>query len=303
MAVNRVTQNLMTQRSVGSLQLGLGRLSKIQEQLSTGRILNRPSDSPADTASAMRMRASLADQQQYARNAQDGLGWLGQIDTTLSGMSDQLRRARDLALQGANSGAVGIAARDALATEVDQIREGLVSSANNSYLGRPVFGGITTGATAYVNVPDPAGDHVQYDGTPGQVLRVVGDGVVVDVQMAGPEAFGPDGASVFDQLDALSVALRTGDDAGIQQGIKDLNASMDRVTSAMADVGTRYSRLEQAAQLASDTELSLTTSLSELENADLPKAMVDLQLQEVAYQAALATTARVLQPSLVDFLR
>ena len=301
MAVNRVTQNLMTQRSLGSLQQGLGRLSTIQEQLATGRILNRPSDSPADTTSAMRIRASLADQQQYARNAQDGLGWLGQIDNTLSGMSDQLRRARDLALQGANSGAVGPAARDALATEVDQIREGLLSSANSSYLGRPVFGGITAGDSAY----DATGAYV---GLPGQVLRVVGDGVLVDVQMAGPQAFGPDPAtpgstSVFDQLTALSTALRNGDDAGIQQGINDLNSSMDRVTSALADVGTRYSRLEKATQLASDTELSLTTSLSELENVDLPKAMVDLQMQEVAYQAALATTARVLQPSLVDFLR
>lgn len=295
MAVNRVTQSLMSQRSLDSLQLGLGRLSRIQEQLSTGRVLNRPSDSPADTTSAMRIRASLADQQQYARNAQDGLGWLGQIDNALSGMSDQLRRARDLGIQG-RSGAIGATSRAALATEVDQIREGLLSSANNSYLGRPVFGGVTAGATAY----DPTGG---YAGTPGQVLRVVGDGVVVDVQMAGPDAFGPDGASVFDQLDALSFALRSGDDAQIQAGIGALNASMDRVISALADVGTRYSRLEQAAQLASDTELGLTTSLSELENVDLPKAMVDLQLQEVAYQAALATTARVLQPSLVDFLR
>jgi flagellar hook-associated protein 3 FlgL len=300
MAVNRVTQNLMTQRSLGSLQQGLGRLSKIQEQLSTGRVLNRPSDSPSDTTSAMRIRASLADQQQYARNAQDGLGWLGQVDNTLSGMSDQLRRARDLALQGANSGAVGPAARDALATEVDQIREGLLSSANSSYLGRPVFGGITAGDTAYA---ENLAGQVVYAGTPGAVNRVVGDGVVVDVQMAGPDAFGPDGTSVFDQLDALSIALRSGNDAGIQQGINDLNSSMDRVTSALADVGTRYSRLEKATQLASDTELSLTTSLSELENVDLPKAMVDLQMQEVAYQAALATTARVLQPSLVDFLR
>lgn len=296
MAVNRVTQSLMSQRSLDSLQLGLGRLSKIQEQLSTGRILNRPSDSPADTTSAMRIRASLADQQQYARNAQDGLGWLGQVDNTLSGMSDQLRRARDLALQGANGGAMGPAARAALATEVDQIREGLLSSANSSYLGRPVFGGVTAGAIAY----DATGTYV---GTPGQVVRVVGDGVLVDVQLAGPDAFGPAGASVFEQLDALAVALRAGDEAGIQTGIGDLSASMDRVTSALADVGTRYSRLEQAAQLAADTGLNLTASLSELENVDLPKAMVDLQLQEVAYQSALATTARVLQPSLVDFLR
>ena len=80
---------------------------------------------------------------------------------------------------------------------------------------------------------------------------------------------------------------------------------MDRITVArVSDVGTRFNRLEKAAaQAASDAELSLTTSLSEVENTDLPKAMVELQMQEVAYQAALASTARVMQPSLLDFLR
>ena len=83
MTINRVTQNMMMDRSYLSLQTGLSRLAKTQEQLSTGRILNRPSDSPTDTTSAMRMRASLADEKQYVRNAEDGLGRLGQIDVTL----------------------------------------------------------------------------------------------------------------------------------------------------------------------------------------------------------------------------
>lgn len=300
MAITRVTQNLMTRRSLESLQTGLSRLSRTQEQLSTGRILNRPSDSPTDTTAAMRIRSSIGDQQQYARNAEDGLGWLGQIDTTLTGMSDQLRRARDLALQGANDGAVAQAARDALATEVEQIREGLLSSANTTYLGRPVFGGVTAGSVAYVEQPDGT---VAYAGTPGAVNRTVGVGIVVDVQLGGPDVFGANPASVFDDLDALALALRAGDTAGVQTSIGALNGAMDRLTSDLADVGTRYGRLERAAQAANDTVLSLSTSLSEIENTDLPRAMVDLQLQEVAYQAALASTARVLQPSLVDFLR
>jgi flagellar hook-associated protein 3 FlgL len=78
---------------------------------------------------------------------------------------------------------------------------------------------------------------------------------------------------------------------------------MDRVTGALSEVGTRTARVERALQSAKDAELGLTNSLSEIENTDLPKAMVELQMQEVAYQAALAATARVLQPSLVDFLR
>lgn len=295
MTINRVTQNMMSQNSLHGLQTGLSQLARIQEQLATGRVLNRPSDSPADTTSAMRMRASISEQQQYARNGQDGLGWLGQIDNTLTAAGDQLRRARDLALQGRN-GATGPAAREALAIEIDQIREGLVSSANTTYLGRPVFGGVTAGAKAY----DATSAFV---GTPGQVLRVVGDGVAVDVQVSGLDVFGPDNDSVFDQLTALSAALRTNDGTGIDAGLAALSASMDRVTAKLSDVGTRANRIEQAVRKALDTELTLTNGLSEIENTDLPKAMVELQMQEVAYQAALAATSRVLQPSLVDFLR
>ena len=96
--------------------------------------------------------------------------------------------------------------------------------------------------------------------------------------------------------------LRT-NPAALGADLDRLDAAQTRIQTAVADVGSRYGRLEQAAQKAKDLTLDLQASLSEVENVDLAKAMVDLQLQEVAYQAALATTGRVLQPSLIDFLR
>lgn len=296
MAITRVTQKMMLQSSMEGLQNQLARLAKTQEQISTGRILNRPSDSPTGVSVAMRLRASLADQAQFTRNSEDGLGWLGQIDNVLSGVVDQVRRSRDLALQGANTGAMSTAARNALATEVEQIRLSLISSANASYLGRPVFGGITSGPTAF----DAAGTYI---GTPGAVNRTVADGVQVRVDVDGPTVFGPNGANLFDQLDDLAIALRAGNNAGLQTALGDLGAALENVTSVMADVGTRFGRLERAAQLAKDATLNLTSSLAEVEATDLPRATVDLQMQELAFQAALAATARVTQPSLLDFLR
>lgn len=296
MPIQRVTQNMLTGRSVGALQTGLSRLARLQEQMSTGRILNRPSDSPTDTTSAMRIRSSMADVKQYGRNANDGNGWLGQIDAALTSANDQVLRARDLALQGANSGSTGPTAREALAAEVDQIRGGLIDTANSSYLGRPVFGGVTSGAKAY----DATGTYV---GTPGAVNRTVSEGSTIRVDVDGQQAFGPTGNSVFDHLDALSTALRAGDQAGISASITALAADRDRITTTQTDVGTRQIRVEAAIQAASDSELKLSTSLSNVENADLPKVIVDLQMQQVAYQASLAATAKVLQPSLLDFLR
>ena len=296
MAITRVTQNMMTQRSLTGMQTSLSRLAKLQEQLSTGRVLNRPSDSPTGTTSAMRIRATLSDVKQYGRNAQDGNGWFSTIDSALTNANDQVLRARDLALQGANEGVAGPGAREALAAEVDQIRAGLINTANSDYLGRPVFGGVTAGGAAY----DAAGTYV---GTPGAVNRTVAEGTTVRVDVDGTAAFGPTGNSLFDHLSALSTALRSGDQATISASITALDADRDRITTTQTEVGSRQNRVEAAIQAAGDNELALSSSLSAVENADLPKTVVDLQMQQVAYQASLGATARVMQPSLLDFLR
>lgn len=296
MAITRMTQNMMSRQALLGMETGLDRLAKVQEQLTTGRVINRPSDDPTAATSAMRIRSSVAAQRQYARNANDATAWLNQIDATLSSMTSQVRRARDIALQGSNDGAMGPQAREALATEVDQLREGLIATANTTYLGRPVFGGVTGGAQAY----DDTGAWV---GVSGSVERTVGEGVKIRVDVEGPTALGPDGDSLFDHLSALSVALRAGDNPGVTAAIDGLATDSARITDVQSSIGARTVRVEQAQQAAGDAELSLTSSLSELENTDLAKATVDLQLQEVAYQAALAATSRVMQPSLLDFLR
>ena len=298
MAITRVTQNMMMDRSLSSLQTALGRLAKTQEQLATGRIINRPSDSPTETTAAMRLRASISDQTQFGRNAEDGLGWLGQIDTSLMSMLSEVRTAYDRALQGASSGSVSPAAREAFAVEVDQIRQSAIAGANTTYLGRPVFGGLTPDKTAYdqdgvLQRPDAAGD----------VMHTVANGVQIKVNVNGSDVFGPDGSNLFNALEALSSHLRAGDTAGLQDDVEKIASQMDVITTTLADVGTRYNRVDNAVQSAKDVTLSLQTSLSNVENVDLPRAMVDLQMQEVAFQAALATTARVMQPSLLDFLR
>lgn len=304
MGTVRMTQGMMSRQALTGMQTGLNRLAKVQEQLSTGRVINRPSDDPTAATSAMRMRASVSDQKQYVRNADDGLGWLNQIDSTLSSVTHQVRRAHEIALQGANTGSLGPEAREALAVEVDQIRSGLVSTANARYLDRPVFGGITAGADAYGD--DPLTGAVSY--LPGAVttdgvLRTVADGAKVRVDVEGPDVFGADGDSLFDHLTALSASLRAGDTAGITAAIGIVDADTKRVVNVQADIGARTKRIEQARTAASDAELRLTSSLSEIENTDMVKASVDLQLQEVAYQAALSATSRVMQPSLLDFLR
>ncbi|GAA4115984.1 flagellar hook-associated protein FlgL [Nocardioides fonticola] len=297
MSVVRVTQPMLVASSLRNLQGGLNKYADLQEQLSTGKRVNRASDSPSDATGSMRTRVAISDQNHYVRNAENGIGWLGTVDTTLSSMADSTRRARELGLQGVSTGTSSVNSREALAVEVDQIRADLISQANTTYLGRPVFGGTTAGAAAFDTTTGA------YLGDSGQVMRTVADGVQVRVDMPGTSVVGPDGASLFDDLTTLSTALRAGDETSMRTALSNLQGRLNDISTAQATVGASYKRLEQASQKGQDSVVALRTTLSDLEDADLPQTLMNLKMQEVAYQAALGATSKALQPSLIDFLR
>ncbi|PZM96429.1 MAG: flagellar hook protein [Actinobacteria bacterium] len=292
----RVTQQSIAARVLAGLQANLDRVGTLQERLSSGRIINRPSDSPTGTVAAMQLRSERRMMQQYVRNADDGLGWLNTLDATLTSISSQLNRVRDLTLQAMSSGAAASAeAREALAVEVENIREALIGLANTRYLDRPVFGGTTPGTVAY----EMDGTYV---GDDGQVWRTVGDGTKVRVDVTGPETFGTGSTQLFAVLSSIAQNMRSNTTA-LGADLDNLDAAITRIRTQLADVGARANRVMNMRQTAEDRLLTLDTQLSEVESVDLPETIMQLRLQEVAYQAALAASARVIQPSLLDFVR
>lgn len=303
--ITRVTQRMLTSRSLGSVQTGLTRMSAAQEQLSTGKRINRPSDDPVGTTTALRARAGVAQQAQLQRNAQDGVAWLTTIDSAIQGAATQIQRAYTLAIQGANTASNGGAAENAIADEVDQIKQGILALANTSYLGRPVFGGTTTGTAAFA--ADATGT-VSYAGTGdqpgGAVNRRVGAGTIVRVDSDGTKVFGADGANVFDHLDQLSSALRSSppNSAQIQTSITDLQNDLARLSAAAADEGARMNQINQANNVASANQLAMQKTQSDVEDVDVAEATITLQTQSNAYQAALMAVAKTSQRSLLDFL-
>ena len=293
---NRVTDNSIHTRVLANLQRNIARGEKIQEQLSSGKQINRPSDSPTGTVSSLQLRGESRSNQQYVRNADDGLGWLGTLDDTLSSASTLVNRARDLAVQGLNQGAGDAQSNAALAAEMDQIRSSLIGYANTKYLDRPIFGGTTAGGTAY----DPDGSYV---GDDGQTARTVGAGIKVRVDASGPEAFGSGDTQLFTVLKDLSDSIRGGDAAAMRDNLTKLDNASNIMKTTHSDIGARYNRLTQMKQSAQDRLLTVTSQLSDIEDVDLPKTIMEMQLQQTSYQAALAASAKVIQPSLIDFLR
>src|SRR6266550_7296899 len=139
----RTTERWLCAATPTGLQGDLNRLGTLRRQLSSGKMISRPSDSPTGTVSAMRLRGDIRRLRQYARNAEDGKGWLATVDRALSSGVGMVHRVRDLVLQGMSPRTADPGARAALATEVDSLRESLLGLANASYLDRPVFGGTT----------------------------------------------------------------------------------------------------------------------------------------------------------------
>jgi flagellar hook-associated protein 3 FlgL len=290
----RVTQRSISASSSANLQHNLLQMQRLQEQLSSGRQLGRPSDSPTGTVSALRLRADLRRGEQLVRNANDGIGWLATADTTLTQGLEALGRVRELALRGRNA-AMGDEDRAAIATEVEGLRDHLLALANTTYLGRPVFSGTSAAPAAY----DATGT---YQGDTGAISRTVLDGVSVQVNVTGPEVFGPAGADVFSVLTDLADHLRL-DPTQLDGDVSAIDARMLDLKTGLAQVGARYHQVETMRDRTEGARLDAQNALAEVESVDLPKAITELKLQEVAYQAALAATSRVIQPSLVDFLR
>ncbi len=290
----RVTHGSIAKNVLANLQGNINRLNETQQRLSSGKQINRPSDSPIGTVSAMELRAALAKQQQYVRNAEDGIAWLNSADSALQGVGEKVTRARGLVLQGMSAGN-GQASRDALAAEIREISESIRSDANTSYLNRPVFGGTGAAAEAFPKAGGFAGDSTQ-------VLRTVGTNTKVAVNVDGRTVFGDGNESIFNVLAEIATKLESNPEA-LKVELDRLDTRAATIRNGLSTVGARTNQMERMRQAATDMAANVTNSLSDVEDIDLPQTITELQLQQTAYQAALAAGARVVQPSLVEFLR
>jgi flagellar hook-associated protein 3 FlgL len=279
---------------LANLQGNLTRLGKLQEQLSSGKLITRPSDSPAGTVSSMELRGQVRSTAQYLRNVDNGMGWLSTIDTALTSSMGMVGRIRDLTLQGKSTGSQSAESRAAIAAEVEQLRGSLLGMANSVYLDRPVFGGTTAGSTAYA-------DGV-YTGDSNPVSRTVADNANVRVDVTGPEVFGTGSDELFTIVADIAEHLRSAPEE-LTADLARLDVVRERMQNAVSDIGARQARMETMRGIAEDRGISLNSSLAEIESIDLPATIVELQMQQTAYQAALGAASKIIQPSLVDFLR
>ncbi len=292
--MTRITSQMLTTAAQRNLAHSQAALARLQEQGSSGTKLAKPSDDPAATASALEVRSAQRAREVHERNANDALGWLGTVDTALGQSTDILRRVRDLTLQGSNQGVMSAESREALAVEIDALKDALLQQANTQYLGRSVFAANSLAGSAYA--PD-----YTYSGVAGTSLeRRIGPDSNVTVDGDGVAAFGQGATSVFALLDGISADLRAG--TAVSGRVSQIDTAMSAISTQRSIAGSRYAQVERGKDLLAMSKNELEARRAGLEDADLGQIIIDLKMQEVAYQAALSVTARAVPPTLLEFL-
>lgn len=293
----RVADSTLRNNVMRNLGRSLRELSKAQRQMS-GQLISKPSDNPVVATKLLNLNTAMSETAQYQSNVRDAIAWVNITDATLDKIGEALGRAKTLA-QGGFTGTTPQDARDYAAGEVDQILEHVMALANSSFDGdRFLFGGTYHQGQPFVlvdGVVKTSGSGAGAGGIKYEILR----GIEMQVNIEGNKAFMDGG--VFKSLQDLSAALRSGSDGETEMAAVD--ASFNTVLNQRATVGARQNRLEMTDSRYQDEVVTMTQLKSLIGDVDMAEAIMNYNVKAHVYQAALAAGARVMQPSLLDYLR
>ena len=286
----RITQGMLTSRTLRNLQTNYAGLAKVQEQITSGRKINRPSDDPALARSAVRIRDSINALEQHTRNIDAADRVTSAAETALASAGNMLARVKELALQAAN-GSISIDGRNAILAEVAELGNGLVSLANTRNGDDYVFSGQQTRTPAYASLL------AAYSGDANPINARIAPGVTVQVNITGDAAFGPALAAVG-QLVADLTAGNPPQGATIQA----LDDGFDAMLAQRTRLGAIVNRLSATREFVETSAFTATKLLSDLEDADMAEVISLAASRQATYQAALNVNAKILSRSLVDEL-
>ncbi|WP_410770657.1 flagellar hook-associated protein FlgL [Fontibacillus sp. BL9] len=295
MRVTGMMQNIQLLKNLRNINTAM---TTGQQQLATGQKISRPSDDPIGTGYQMRYDTDLARSEEFLMNAQTGSEILKTMDSLLQQASDVLKRARTLTMQAAN-GTYDLEQRKTISAEIKQLKEQMVTIGNSTYNGRYLFNGQKTDQPPYT-----VGGAANENTDPGLFYLNVSPSVKVPVSITGEVVFGEAGTdNVFKVLDDLANALDNDNRAEISAALEKIDVSADRLSISWAEIGARMNRFELMENRITDDQVSLKEQRAHVADVDVPSAIIDLKSKETVLQAALSTGARIMQTSLVDFLR
>lgn len=290
----RITNKMLTNNLLRNMYTNLRGLERASDRLSSLKEVRRPSDDPVRVVTSLALRNSLGKVGQYQKNIGDAQSWLEITEGALGNAIDVLQRARELAVNGSTD-TVPQESRLALAQEVRQLKEELIQIANTTHGSRYIFGGTRTSEPPYDG---------GWKGNDGKIEFLISPEVTIQVNLPGGDLFGDENSGAIGTLEKLADILEDNTKSGtdVSSVIGELDQVLDKFIAKRGEIGAKTKRMERALDRLSGTEISVTELLSKAEDADIAKAIIDLKSQENAYRVTLAAGARIVMPTLIDFL-
>ncbi|MEC2309885.1 flagellar hook-associated protein FlgL [Bacillus atrophaeus] len=297
----RVTQGMIQQNSLRYIGSSYAKLDKLQSQVSSGKKISKASDDPIVAMKSLKYNTQLSQVKQYQSNASQAFTWLENTETNITEGIDVLSKVRDLVVQAKN-GQNGEAELKSIGVEVNQLKEQLLNIANTQVNGRYIFNGTNSDSPPVVDNGDgtytiPDADDVNVNISSNMTLKVNSDP---------KSAFGGTSASgqnVFEMLESLENALNSGSVDDMKSTLSDIDQFTDGMSAERSDIGARYNRLELINKRLETQEETATKVLSDNEDVELEEVITDFIAQQSVHRAALAVNAKIVQPTLIDFLK
>ncbi|MCK1994454.1 flagellar hook-associated protein FlgL [Peribacillus muralis] len=291
----RVTQSMLTNNMLRNLSGSYEKMAKLQEQVSSQKKFTKPSDNPVAAMMGMGYRTNLNQIGQYQSNISEATNWIDSTDDAISESVSAMQRIREITVQGSNGTYEGDQLKN-IAEEIKQLKEHLVNLGDTQIGGKYIFNGQDTNVRPS-SVKDANGDIVYGK---GDINLEVFSGISLKINTDGSKVFG-DALANGGSIDKTIAALENGGDVGAT--LEGLDATVNTFLSLQAQVGARQNRIELMSDRLKQQEVFATEILSKNEDVDIEKAIMDLTTQESVHSAALSIGAKIMQPSLLDFLR
>jgi len=297
----RVANKTLYDGTIRNLNRTSSGMVEANETVSTNKRINNLSDDPVGLVAVLGLRSSLSNLNQMERNISMGNSWLKASESALTQVNNILTSTKELtvAMSSANTNA---SQREGNVDLVDGYLKEIISLANSSTGGRYIFGGTNTDTIPFEL--DASATQVAYSGNDTAFSINIGKDSVVPVGRDGKDVFGAnwDDSNIFKTLVDLKTSLETNDSSGIQGAMTKLDEHVKNINANISDIGGKTIRLDVKKEVVTDLKLTDTERMSELEDADLAAAVINLKSKELAYNAALSSSSKMMQLSLVNFI-
>lgn len=304
----QITQQMMTQSFLYNITNDNQRMQSLENELSTGKVLNMPEDNPLAVSQDMSVRASLTQTNGYESTISAGLTWMNSTSSALNQVISSLQSIQSYVVEAMNSTNQTSSSEEALGETIKQLAGGIYQSLDTTQGSRYLFGGtLPLSAPVSSSSADATGFSVSSTAT-GNLQLEVSSSINVTINVAADQIMNtaPSGTSdtLQSTLDGLVTQLSSGNanQSTLSSLLSSLQENLDNVVNVNADVGARIKRLTSLQSQMSQYSTVLTNYKGDLEDANMAQVITQFNTDQSVFTAALKMGSEVLLPSLVSFL-